>query len=171
MKEGDNVPFFILQKMEMIVTENLIQTMVSEKLQGTDSFIVDVKVRPGRISVLLDKPTGIRIEECAEVNRYLNHMLEGSGVLEHYNIEVSSPGMLEPLRVLQQYQRRIGKQVSVITKDGIRREGVLKSADENEIIIEESITEKINVKKNFRVESIVIPMGEIKETKVLFNFK
>lgn len=152
------------------MTETQVRNLISEKIFGMDSFIVDVKVHPGRISVLLDKPTGIRIEECAEVNRYLNHMLEESGALEYYNIEVSSPGMLEPLRVLQQYQRRIGKLVSVITKDGIRREGVLKSADENEIIIEESITEKINGKKNFRVEARTIQMMEIKETKVVFKF-
>lgn len=161
---------FLFDKKKMIVSENLIQNMVSEKLAGTDSFIVDVKVHPGKISVLLDKPAGIRIEECAEVNRYLNHMLEESGALEYYNIEVSSPGMEEPLRVIQQYQRRIGKQVSVITKDGIRREGVLKSADENEIVIEESITEKINGKKNLRMELKTIQMGDIKETKVVFKF-
>ena len=154
----------------MIVTETQIQDIVSEKLQGTDSFIVDVKVHPGRISVLLDKPTGIRIEECAEVNRYLNQKLEGSGALEHYNIEVSSPGMLEPLRVPQQYQRRIGQQVSVITKDGIRREGILKSASENEIELEETFLEKINGKKNLRTKERVIQMSDIKETKVVFKF-
>jgi ribosome maturation factor RimP len=129
-----------------------------------------VKVHPGRISVLLDKPSGIRIEECAEVNRYLNHKLEDSGALEHYNIEVSSPGMEQPLKVLQQYHRRIGKTLSVITKDGIRKEGVLKNADENKIEIEETLTEKSNGKKIMRTELKTIPMSEIKETKVVFKF-
>jgi ribosome maturation factor RimP len=154
----------------MIVTETQIQDIVKEKVQGTDSFIVDVRIYPGRISVLLDKPSGIRIEECAEVNRYLNHKLEESGALEYYNIEVSSPGMFEPLRVPQQYQRRIGKKVSVITKDGIRSEGILKRFDENEVELEQTFTEKINGKKNVRTESRVIPMNEIKETKVVFEF-
>ena len=154
----------------MIVTDTQIQDIVNEKIRGTDSFIVDVKVHPGRISVLIDKPTGIRIEECAEVNRFLNHKLEGSGALEHYTIEVSSPGMFEPLKVPQQYQKRIGKEVSVITKDGNRKEGVLKSANENEIELEEIISEKNHGKKNVRTESKVIPMHEIKETKVVFKF-
>lgn len=154
----------------MIASENEIRDLVSEKITGTDVFIVDVKVHPGRISVLLDKPAGIKIEECAEVNRYLNHKLEGSGVLEHYSIEVSSPGMFEPLKVPQQYQRRLGKEVSVITKDGLRREGILKSASETEIELEESFSEKTNGKKILHTEIRHIPMSEVKETKIVFKF-
>jgi ribosome maturation factor RimP len=154
----------------MIVTEMQIQDIVKEKIEGTDWFIVDVKVHPGRISVLLDKPAGIRIEECAEVNRYMNNKLDESGVLAYYNIEVSSPGMFEPLRVPQQYQRRLGKEVSVITKDGLRREGILKRADDKEIELEETHSEKTNGKKILHSESRCIPMSEVKETKVIFRF-
>jgi ribosome maturation factor RimP len=61
----------------MNVTEGEIREIVSNKLEGTDCFIVDIKVRPRKITVLLDKPTGILIEECAEVNRDLQDKLEG----------------------------------------------------------------------------------------------
>ena len=152
----------------MNVTEGEIREIVNSKLAGTDCFIVDIKVRTGKITVLLDKPTGIRIEECAEVNRDLLGKLEGKGVLENCGIEVSSPGMDEPLKVLPQYHRRIGKQVSVVTKDGLRREGILKSADENEVVIEESIRD--NGKKSFQTHDRRIPMNEVKETKIGFKF-
>jgi ribosome maturation factor RimP len=152
----------------MNVTEGEIREIVSNKLEGTDCFIVDIKVRPGKITVLLDKPTGIRIEECAEVNRDLLSKLEDKEVLEHYGIEVSSPGMDEPLKVLPQYYRRIGKQVSVITKDGLRREGILKSADETEVVIEETVRE--SGKKSSLTHDRRIPMSEVKETKVVFKF-
>lgn len=154
----------------MNVTEGEIREIVTNKLAGTDCFIVDIRVRPGKITVLLDKPAGIRIEECAEVNRDLLSRLEGKGVLEQSGIEVSSPGMDEPLKVLPQYRRRIGKPVSVVTKDGIRREGILKSADENEVVIEETVSEKSNGKKTSHIESRIIPMREVKEVKVLFKF-
>jgi len=154
----------------MLVTEIMIRDIVGKKLEGTDNFIVEVKVHPGRISVLLDKPSGIKVEECADVNRFLNHELEESGALEHYNIEVSSPGMEEPLKVLKQYRRRIGKTVSVITIDGIRKEGVLKNADDNQIELEEVIVEKSNGKKILHSELRTIPMNEVKETRVVFKF-
>lgn len=154
----------------MNVTEGEIREIVSNKLAGTDCFIVDIKVRPGKITVLLDKPTGVRIEECAEVNRNLQDKLEGKNVLENYGIEVSSPGMDEPLKVLPQYYRRIGKQVSVITRDGLRREGILKSADENEVVIEETVSLRDNGKKLLQTHDRRIPMSEVKETKVMFKF-
>src|SRR5262249_25593259 len=112
----------MLKKIRMMdISEGEIKEIVSSKLAGSDCFIVDIKVRQGKITVLLDKPTGIQIEECAEVNRDLKDKLESRGVLENFGIEVSSPGMDEPLKVLPQYQRRIGKPVSVVTKDGLRR--------------------------------------------------
>jgi ribosome maturation factor RimP len=160
----------MLKTIGMNVTEGEIKEIVSSKLEGTDCFIVDIKVRPGKITVLLDKPSGIRVEECAEVNRYLISKLDGKGVLEKCGIEVSSPGMDEPLKVLPQYQRRIGKLVGIITKDGLRREGILKSADENEVVIEETVREKNNGKKTFHIENRAIPMNEVKETKVVFKF-
>lgn len=153
----------------MNVTEGEIREIVNNKLAGTDCFIVDIKVRPGKITVLLDKPTGIQIEECAEVNRDLVGKLEDKGV-ENYGIEVSSPGMDEPLKVLPQYFRRIGKQVSVVTKDGLRREGILKSADENEVVIEENVSVKENGKRFSQAHDRRIPMNEVKETKVIFKF-
>lgn len=154
----------------MNVSEGEIREIVGSKLAGTDCFIVDIKVRPGKITVLLDKPTGIKIEECAEVNRDLLSKLEGKDVLNDYGIEVSSPGMDEPLKVLPQYHRRIGKQVSVITKDGLRREGILKSADENEVVIEETVSVRDNGKKSALIHDRRIPMSEVKETKVVFRF-
>ena len=152
-----------------MITEAEIREIVNNKLSGTDYFIVDIKVTPGKITVLVDKPTGIRIEECAEINRDLQSKLEGRGILEKCGIEVSSPGMDEPLKVLPQYHRRIGKLMSVITKDGLRREGILKRADENELVIEE----RVNVRNNgnqSHTESRTILMSEVKEARVMFKF-
>ena len=153
----------------MNVTEAEIREIVTNKLAGSDCFIVDIKVTSGKITVLLDKPAGIRIEECAEVNRELTSKLEGKEALEKYSIEVSSPGMDEPLKVLPQYHRRIGKLMSIITKDGLRREGILKSADENEVVIEETVNVRNNGKQS-HTENRTIPMSEVKEVKVIFKF-
>jgi ribosome maturation factor RimP len=78
--------------------------------------------------------------------------------------------MDEPLKVLPQYYRRIGKQVSVVTKDGLRREGILKSADENEVVLEETVSAKDNGKKTLMTHDRRIPMSEVKEAKVVFKF-
>ena len=69
VSEGDNVPFFIQYPLKMIAEQihELIKVYIADK----DLFLVDLKVTPGKITVLVDKPAGITIDECVLLNRYL----------------------------------------------------------------------------------------------------
>ena len=148
----------------------LVTSLVEEKIQGTEIFAVDVKVTSGKILVALDKPTGITIEECAEVSRYLYDKLDAVGLLETHELEVGSPGMDQPLKVYKQYLRRIGRQVRVITKTGSVHQGRLDAADENGIALFESTTLREGKKKVRKEETINFSFAEIKETKLELNF-
>ena len=110
-----------------------ITKLVEEKIAGSDNFLVEVKVTPGKVLVTLDHPQGIMIEECVKVNRHLQAHFENTPVFEHRELEVGSPGMEEPLLVLKQFHKRIGREVSVLTFDGVKHTGTLMSADENEL--------------------------------------
>ena len=96
--------------------------------------------------------------------------LEESNALEHHELEVSSPGMDEPLKVFQQYQKRIGREISVITFDGLKHVGKLESASSEGIILKETLVKKESGKKIKTVQSIQLPFTEIKETKVVLSF-
>jgi len=147
-----------------------VKKLVEEKVAGTGCFLVDVKVSPSKIMVFIDKPAGLKIEDCIEVNRFLQMQLEESNVLENYELEVSSPGMDEPLKVFQQYQKRIGKELSVITFDGLKHTGILESADEEGIVLSETIVKKEKGKKEKTTQSVQLPFTQIKETKVVVSF-
>lgn len=147
-----------------------IEKLVEEKIAGTGCFLVDVKISPSKIMVYIDKPTGLKIEDCIEVNRFLQMQLEESNVLEHHELEVSSPGMDEPLKVFQQYQKRIGREVSVITFDGLKHTGILESANEEGIELTESVIKKEKRKKEKTVRKIQLPFTQIKETKIVVSF-
>jgi ribosome maturation factor RimP len=143
--------------------------LIEEKLAGTDIFLVEVKLSPGKLTVLLDKPSGIQLKECIEVNRFLNSYFETTDFLEKHELEVSSPGMDQPLKVLKQYQRRIGREISVITIDGQLHKGKLHAASNEGIEITSVKTNKINKKKEITEESVHIPFEIIKETKLIIN--
>ncbi len=147
-----------------------IQKLVEEKISGTDCFLVEVKVSPSKIIVSIDKPEGIKIEECIAVNRFLQEQLEESGVLETHELEVSSPGMEEPLKVFQQYKKRIGREISVVTFDGMKHHGILQEVSDSGIMMDETIVKKENGKKEKRVHQIHLSFPEIKETRVVFSF-
>ena len=86
-----------------------ITKLVEEKIAGSDNFLVEVKVTPGKVLVTLDHPQGIMIEECVKVNRHLQAHFENTPVFEHRELEVGSPGMEEPLLVLKQSRPAIKK--------------------------------------------------------------
>ena len=147
-----------------------IRQAVEEKLAGTETFLVDVKVSPSRIAVFVDHPAGLKLEECAEISRHLESLPALQNIFESHELEVSSPGMDEPLKVQKQYQKRIGQEVTVLMKNGIRRNGTLKSAGENEFVIVEKRNVREHGKKTFEMVEQSILLDDVKETKIVFNF-
>jgi ribosome maturation factor RimP len=91
-------------------------------------------------------------------------------VFEKRELEVGSPGMEEPLLVLQQFHKRIGREVSVLTLDGVKHTGTLMSADGNELGLNEDIVIKTGNKKEKHKQLNNIPFNTIKETRVIFSF-
>jgi ribosome maturation factor RimP len=144
--------------------------LVEESITGTDCFLVDVKVSPSKVIVYIDRAEGIKIEDCVSLSRFLQEKLDVDGVWDQHELEVSSPGMDEPLKVLPQYMKRIGGKVNVITFDGLKHTGILESASENGIDLNETIIKKENGKKEKLTQTIHLPFEQIKETKVEFTF-
>jgi len=48
-----------------MITVEQIEKLVLEKIEGTDLFLVEVKVRPGNaIEIALDADSGLTVEDC-----------------------------------------------------------------------------------------------------------
>jgi len=147
-----------------------IRQAIEEKLAGTETFLVDVKASYSKIMVYVDHAAGLKLEECAEISRYLESLPALETIFETHELEVSSPGMDEPLKVQKQYEKRIGQEVSVLMKDGIRKNGTLKSAADNGFVLMEKRNARENGKKTFETVEHNILLEDVKETKVVFNF-
>jgi ribosome maturation factor RimP len=119
----------------------VVEGMVQGLLAGESAyFLVEVKVKPtNNIRVYLDGDNGISIEKCVQINRGVYKQLEVSGLFPtgDFSLEVSSPGLDEPLKMLRQYKKNIGRQVELLFQDGSKKEGRLLEVGEDGIIIEE----------------------------------
>jgi ribosome maturation factor RimP len=153
----------------MNIKEEIIR-LVEEKIASTENFLVEVKVVPGKIIVIIDHPGGVKIEDCVSINRFLHDKLNETDIFEKHELEVGSPGMEEPLKILPQFRKRIGQQVSVITFDGLKHTGVLVSVDENNLELNEEIKTGSGKKKEIQNKINNIPFKDIKETRVIFSF-
>jgi ribosome maturation factor RimP len=146
--------------------ENMLQAILAEE---TVYFLVEVRIKPtNNVKVFLDGDQGISIEKCVQVNRALYRKLEESGLFpaDDFSLEVSSPGLDEPLKMLRQYRKNIGRLVEVLLQDGSRKEGRLTEVSEDGIIIEE--TKGKNKKKE--VINHTFLFDNIKTTKIQVVF-
>lgn len=131
-------------------------------------FLVEAKLKPGNsIQVLLDADQGVSLNRCVALNRALYKQIEEAGLFPpgEFALEVSSPGLDEPLKLTRQYQKNIGRDVEVILKDGRKVNGKLLAAGE-EIVVEET---KGKGKKQEIVQHTFIT-DQIKSTKIQIVF-
>ena len=150
--------------------QKTIEDFVNAQLKGSeDVFLVEVKVIPGNnIKVFLDADNGITIEKCIKINRALYNQIEESELFPNgdFSLEVSSPGVEEPLKLHRQYKKNIGRTVEVTMNDGTKKEGKLTTVNDDEIIIEE----KTGQGKKTVIKTTNILFNQIKYTKVLVTF-
>ncbi len=143
-----------------------IQQEVEQLLEGTDKFVVDVKVKSGnRITVLLDSDTSISIDDCVAVTRHIESVFNRE--TEDYDLTVSSAGIDQPYRKTRQYIKNVGREVEVTLTDGAVIKGKLIAASDAAITIET----RTKVKKTETVETHEFPYSGIKQTKEVISFK
>lgn len=138
-------------------------------------FKVGVKINPGNnIIVLLDADDGITIDKCTKVNRELYKCIEEMDLFPggNFSLEVSSPGVDEPLKLHRQYHKNIGRTVQVLMIDGSVQEGKLGEVNDDSIAIEEKAVRKDGKPNSNKLlkNKITISFHQIKHTKVLVTF-
>jgi len=155
-----------------MIQVELVRSYLLDELPKRGLFLVDVTVNPGnRISVHADSMKGITVEECIAVSRFIESKFNRE--TEDYELEVSSPGLDNPLKQPEQYQKSLGRWLDVITFDGLKTTGKLVDVSAESIKLElESIekdakTRKKVVEKKFWEKRI----DEIKAAKIVISLK
>lgn len=156
-----------------MATETTI-TQIEELVDGILSdepeyFRVQVKIKPtNNIKVYIDGDNGITIEKCVRCNRRLYKLIEESGFFPEgdFSLELSSPGVDEPLKIKRQYAKNIGRFIEIVFNDGSIKEGLLLEIADEAIIIQETTGKG----KSLVTQQLVIPFNSIKTTTVQIKF-
>ena len=148
-----------------------ISSLVDAGLKDTELFLVEAEVRKGNhIRVYIDSLEGVTVEECAKVSRIIESGLDRE--IEDFDLEVSSPGLDAPFKVLSQYFKNIGRDVEVTRNDGNKLSGKLLSTDKQGIMLEvrDNAKGKAAKTKEYSVRNEYISFSDIKATTVLIIF-
>lgn len=146
--------------------EQMLQGILAEE---PAYFCVSITIKPtNNIKVFVDGDEGVKIERCVSFNRRLYKLIEEAAIYPEgdFSLEVSSPGIDEPLKLHRQYTKNIGRNVEVILADDTVKEGVLETVATDDITL---ITTSGKGKKAV-TEQLVIPFSNIKSTTVQIKF-
>ncbi|MBS1669036.1 MAG: ribosome maturation factor [Bacteroidetes bacterium] len=147
-----------------------IETMVQDILSSEpEYFLVEIKIKPtNNVKIFLDGDHGISIEKCVYCNRALYKKMEEEHFFpsDDFSLEVSSPGLDQPLKSLRQYKKNIGRLIEVLLVDGKKILGKLIDASEDGIVLEE--TKGKNKKKELINHAILF--NNIKSTTIQIVF-
>ena len=170
--EGNGLPF-----PSLIITMNdtplqTIEKMINDLLAAEKGdFLVSLKIKPTnniKIFVDSDGEGGMSIDKCVRYNRALYKKIEEDALFPdgNFSLEVSSPGIGEPLLLTRQYHKNKGRLIEVTFTDDTVKEGKLLEVTENDIIIEQTTGKG----KKAETHQFVIPFGNIKTTTVQIQF-
>lgn len=118
--------------------EEQIQEFLNPLLED-DTFLVEIRIKPtNNVKVYLDADNGLAIERCIKINRALYKKLEEAAIFPDgdFSLEVSSPGVGEPLKTLRQYKKNVGRDVEVFLKDDSVIAGKLIDVNEGFLTLE-----------------------------------
>ena len=154
-----------------MISRDIVRNSVVEVIRETSVFLVDVNVNnANKISVKVDKPEGVTIDDCVNISRAIESGLNREA--EDFGLEVSSPGLTEPFLVMEQYRKNCGRQVDVVTCDGQKLNGLLQHVDDNGIVLEvkAKIREAGQKRSKTVMQTVTLNFKDIKTTKVTITF-
>lgn len=137
-----------------------------------DCFIIEIKEsRNGsKLEVFLESDSGLHFDKCRIISRYLEAEIEEHQLLpETYILEVSSPGIGEPLKFFRQYKLNLGRMIEVQYGDEEKVKGRLEKVEETTI----SVMEIVKGPHKGKVKEIgikEIPFENITKAKIKVSF-
>jgi ribosome maturation factor RimP len=107
-----------------------IEEALQPVLRDHGLTLVDLEWRGHRprgvLKVFVDKPGGVRVEDCQRASRELGDVLDAAGLVqEAYDLEVSSPGLDRQLRKDRELRWAVGKRVRCWLAGGEEHHGRL----------------------------------------------
>lgn len=145
-----------------------IENYLLPLIEGTDIFIVKIAVKPiNNIKIFLDADDGFPISKSTSINKKLRRQIDEDGLFPEgdYSLEVSSPGIDEPLVFKRQYLKNIGRKIEVTCNNGNIIEGTLTTVSDEDI----SVDVLLNPKKK-DLTPTTIAFTEINKSVIQITF-
>ena len=165
------LPFVICIK--TMITSEALGSTIANYLNDNGLFLVDIEIsKENDITIAIEsRESDVKIDNCIDIDRLVADAFDRD--VEDYSLTVTSAGLDQPFKVLDQYIKFIGSEVEVVVRGGGKMKGVLTSA--NEAGFEVTVSKMVKVegsKKKVQQDTVTAYTYEgIKSCKPVIKFK
>jgi ribosome maturation factor RimP len=155
-----------------------IETLANDVATREGVKIYDIEFSGGPqgqvLRIYIDKEGGVGIDECANVSRGLNELLDENDPLpdSKYNLEVSSPGLERPLKKAWHFEQAVGKKVWLKIQKALENFG----STDPKLKVAKQVTDLLLAVENDGVkiqvgeEQVSIPFSAIEKARMVYDF-
>lgn len=152
-----------------------VTTMLEEYFAAeedfADCFVVDVTQSATRLEAFVDSDSSMTFRKCQRISRFLEAWLDEEQPLgEKYTLNVSSPGVDRPLKFHRQYVKNQGRTLEVMTTEGEKVKGQLKTVADDHIVLTAKVRRKEGKRKVTVIEDTSLSFDVIKKAIVKISF-
>jgi ribosome maturation factor RimP len=164
---GQKSPILLL--ISRMITAEKIYGLIEKDLGEKGFFLVDIQVKStGKIVVYADSFRGLTLDDCVSITRLMESKIGQD--LDAYELEVSSPGLDNPLKLPVQYQKNTGRPLRVVKTSGETIEGRIKEADNVKFTLETFPKNKPGkTKPENQLKNIEIAYAAVRTAKIIIR--
>lgn len=143
---------------------------LAEKILKPGQFLVEVIASSknlSKVTVVIDGDHGVTIDDCGDVSRQLSAQLDamnfGTG---RYVLEVTTPGLDQPLKLQRQYAKNVGRGLKVHRRDKTIVSGMLVRTDQTGLVL----TQEVKEGKNRMEKEVAVSFQDVEKAFVMISF-
>ncbi|HSW67159.1 MAG TPA: ribosome assembly cofactor RimP [Bacteroidales bacterium] len=149
-----------------MIDNKLLGNIISEKLESSPLFLVEfASDHENNIRVIIDGDHGVTIDDCVGLSRHIENRLQHE--TEQFSLQVSSPGVGQPLIMARQYNKNVGRKLKITLNDNTVLTATLIATDAQSI----TVLPDTKGKKQTDTVTTQIAHATIRKSIVLVSFK
>lgn len=141
-----------------MINQDEVKAIAEAYLEGKPYELITVKVSAqNEILVEVDSFDGVDVDFCVEMSHYIQDHLDRE--VEDYDLEVGSVSITDPFKTKMQYDKNLGNDVEVLTKDGRKLHGVLVNVEDDYFEVDAEVLVAVEGKKKKQKEMQTLSFG------------
>ena len=156
-----------------MITSEALSGAIANYLNDNGLFLVDIEIsKDNDITVAIEsREADVKIDNCIDIDRIISGIFDRD--VEDYSLTVTSAGLDQPFKVLDQYLKFVGSEVEVVVKGGGKMKGILTTASPEgfEVTVSKMVKVEGSKKKVQQDTVTAFAYDNVKSCKPVIKFK